>query len=45
MNQVVEVILTVASVITALGVILGLFIAIHKCVLKQNKQGVDTVAI
>ncbi len=45
MNQVAEVILTVASVITVLGVILGLFITIHKCVLKQNKQGVDTVAI
>ena len=45
MNQVVEVIITVASVITALGVILGLFITIHKWVLKQNKQDVDISSI
>ena len=45
MNQVVEIIITVASVITALGVILGLFITIHKWVLKQNKQDVDISSI
>ena len=45
MNQVVEVIITVASVITALGVILGLFITIHKWVLKQNKQDDDISSI
>ena len=45
MNQVVEIIITVASVITALGVILGLFITIHKWVLKQNKQDIDISSI
>lgn len=45
MNQIVEIILTVASVITALGVILGLFITIHKWVLKQNKQDADISSI
>lgn len=45
MNQVVEIIITVASVITALGVILGLFITIHKWVLKQNKQDDDIASI
>lgn len=45
MNQVVEVIIIVASVITALGVILGLFITIHKWVLKQNKQDDDISSI
>ena len=45
MNQVVEIIITVASVITALGVILGLFITIHNWVLKQNKQDVDISSI
>lgn len=45
MNQIVEVIITVASVITALGVILGLFITIHKWVLKQNKQDDDISSI
>ena len=45
MNQIVEIILTVASVITALGVILGLFITIHKWVLKQNKQDDDISSI
>ena len=45
MNQVVEIIITIASVITALGVILGLFITIHKWVLKQNKQDVDISSI
>ena len=45
MNHVVEVIITTASVITALGVILGLFITIHKWVLKQNKQDDDISSI
>ena len=45
MNHVVEIIVTVASVITALGVILGLFITIHKWVLKQNKQDDDISSI
>lgn len=45
MSQVVEIIITVASVITALGVILGLFITIHKWVLKQNKQDDDIASI
>lgn len=45
MNQAVEIIVTVASVITALGVILGLFITIHKWVLKQNKQDDDISSI
>lgn len=45
MNQIVEIIITVASVITALGVILGLFITIHKWVLKQNKQDDDISSI
>ena len=45
MSHVVEVIITTASVITALGVILGLFITIHKWVLKQNKQDVDISSI
>lgn len=45
MNHVVEIIVTVASVITALGVILGLFITIHKWVLKQNKQDDDITSI
>lgn len=45
MSHVVEVIITTASVITALGVILGLFITIHKWVLKQNKQDDDISSI
>ena len=45
MSQIVEIIITVASVITALGVILGLFITIHKWVLKQNKQDDDITSI
>lgn len=45
MNQAVEIIVTVASVIAALGVILGLFITIHKWVLKQNKQDDDISSI
>ena len=45
MNQVVEIVLTVASVITALGVILGLFITIHKWVLRQSKQDEDIKSI
>lgn len=45
MNHIVEIIITIASVITALGVILGLFITIHKWVLKQNKQDDDIASI
>lgn len=45
MNHIVEIIITTASVITALGIILGLFITIHKWVLKQNKQDVDIALI
>ena len=45
MNQLLEIIVTSASVITALGVILGLFIAIHKWVLKQSKQDDDIKSI
>lgn len=45
MNHIVEIIITTASVITALGVILGLFITIHKWVLKQNKQDDDISSI
>lgn len=45
MNAVIEIVLTVASVITALGVILGLFITIHKWILKQNKQDDDIKSI
>ena len=45
MNTVIEIVLTVASVITALGVILGLFITIHKWILKQNKQDDDIKSI
>ena len=45
MSQAVEIIITTAAVITALGVILGLFITIHKWVLKQNKQDDDIASI
>lgn len=36
-----EIITTVAGIITALGVILGLIFAIHKWYLKQEKQDKD----
>lgn len=41
MNSVVELILTTASIITALGVILGLFVAVHKIYLKREKNNDD----
>ena len=41
MSTLVEIILTTASLITALGVILGLFVAIHKIYLKREKNDSD----
>ena len=41
MSALVEIILTTASLITALGVILGLFVAIHKIYLKREKNDSD----
>ena len=40
-----NVIVTIASVITALGVILGVVFGVYKWVLKQNKQDDDIKAI
>ena len=40
-----NVIVTIASVITALGVILGIVFGVYKWVLKQNKQDDDIKAI
>ncbi len=45
MNQVVEIIIIVASVITALGTIIACFTTIHKWVLRQNKQDEDIKCI
>ena len=45
MNQIVEVIVVVASVITALGTIIACFSTIHKWILRQNKQDDDIKAI
>ena len=45
MNQVVEIIIIIASVITALGTIIACFITIHKWVLRQNKQDEDIKSI
>ena len=45
MNQIVEVIVVVASVITALGTIIACFSTIHKWILRQNKQDEDIKAI
>ena len=45
MNHIVEIIVIVASVITALGTIIGCFTTIHKWVLKQNKQDEDIKSI
>ena len=41
MSNLVEIILTTASLITALGVILGLFVAVHKIYLKREKNNDD----
>lgn len=40
-----ETIITIASIITALGVILGLIFAVYKWYLKQEKQDNDIKAI
>lgn len=40
-----ELITTIAAVITAIGVILGVIFAVHKWYLKQEKQDVDIKAI
>lgn len=40
-----QTIITIASVITALGVILGVVLAIHKWYLKNEKQDSDIKAI
>lgn len=40
-----ETIITIASIITALGVILGLILAVYKWYLKQEKQDNDIKAI
>ena len=45
MNQIVEVIVVVASVITALGTIIACFSTIHRWILRQNKQDEDIKAI
>ena len=45
MNQIVEVIVVIASVITALGTIIACFSTIHKWILRQNKQDEDIKAI
>ena len=45
MNQIVEAIVVVASVITALGTIIACFSTIHKWILRQNKQDEDIKAI
>lgn len=45
MTQAVEIIIIVASVITALGTIIGCFTAIHKWILRQNKQDEDIKSI
>ncbi|MCD8313122.1 MAG: hypothetical protein LUC24_03090, partial [Bacteroidales bacterium] len=36
-----DIIITIASLITAIGVIVGVFIAIHNWYLKQEKKDVD----
>ena len=45
MNHVVEIIVIIASVITALGTIIGCFTTIHKWILRQNKQDEDIKSI
>ena len=45
MNQVVEIIIIIASVITALGTIIACFTTIHKWILRQNKQDEDIKSI
>ena len=45
MSETIELIITIASVITAIGVIIGCFATIHKWVLRQNKQDDDIRSI
>ena len=45
MSQTIEIIIIIASVITALGTIIGCFTTIHKWVLRQNKQDDDIKSI
>ena len=45
MSQTVEVIIIIASVIAALGTIIGCFTTIHKWILRQNKQDEDIKSI
>ena len=45
MDKIVEIIVIIASVITALGTIITCFTAIHKWILRQNKQDVDIRSI
>ena len=45
MSQLVEIIIIVASVITALGTIIACFTTIHKWILRQNKQDEDIHSI
>ena len=45
MSHVVEIIVIIASVITALGTIIGCFTTIHKWVLRQDKQDEDIKSI
>ncbi len=45
MNQITEIIIVIAAVITALGTIIGCFTTIHKWVLRQNKQDEDIRSI
>ncbi len=45
MSQLVEVIIIIASVITALGTIIACFTTIHKWILRQNKQDEDIRSI
>ena len=45
MNSVIEVIIIIASVITALGTIIACFTTIHKWILRQNKQDEDIKSI
>ena len=45
MGTVAAIIVSVASVITALGVILGVILSVHKWYLKQEKQDDDIKVI
>ena len=45
MTEIIELIITIASVIAAIGTIIGAFCIIHKWVLRQNKQDDDIKTI